>query len=183
MIRINLLPTRELRALRRKRRTLMAGAAALLLAGIALAAINVSQARRQAALESELAGLRQTVGKLRLDATATRKLEEENERQRLKNSAVSAWLARRARHPGVLSGLSSAAPDTLWLTRYAESEGTTVLEGLGTDDASIARFVRSLAGIFKSRQLVEAGKAPGEAGVRRFVIHARTGMIVKDTGR
>ena len=172
MIRINLLPTREIRALRRKRRTLMAGIAALCLAASALAAINVSQLRRQTVLESELADRRRAAARLRLETGAVKELEERIQRQRRTNHAVRAWLQRRTQYPGVLRGLSGAAPERLWLTRYAESQGTTILEGRATDDESIARFLRSLSQVFNSRQLVEAGKVAGEHGFRRFVIHA-----------
>ncbi len=172
MIRINLLPTREIRALRRKRRTLMAGIAALCLAVSALAAVNISQLRRQAGLESELADRRRAAARLRLKAGAVKGLEERIQRQRRKNHAVKAWLQRRTPYPRVLRSLSGAAPDRLWLTRYAESQGTTILEGHATDDESIAQFLRSLSRVFNSRQLVEAGKVAGEHGLRRFVIHA-----------
>ena len=172
MIRINLLPTREIRALRRKRRTLMAGIATLCLAVSALAAINVSQLRRQTGLESELADRRRAAARLRLETGAVKELEERIQRQRRTNHAVRAWLQRRTQYPGVLRGLSGAAPERLWLTRYAESQGTTILEGRATDDESIARFLRSLSQVFNSRQLVEAGKVAGEHGFRRFVIHA-----------
>ncbi len=165
MIRINLLATREVRALRRRRRTVLA----LCFAGIALAAVNLSQLHRQTALESGVAERRQAAGRLRLETEAVEELEERIRRQRRRNHAVTAWLQRRARYPEILRGLSGAAPDRLWLTRYTESQGTTVLEGRATDDESIAQFLSGLARVFRNRQLVEAGKADG---FRRFVIHA-----------
>ena len=61
----------------------------------------------------------------------------------------------------------------MWLTRYAESDGATVLEGQATEDASITRFLRDLPVYFAERQLVEAGKAPEDANLS-FVIRART---------
>ena len=175
MIRINLLQTRETRALRRKRRTVMAGVAALCIAGIALAAVNISQLRRQGALGSGLAERRRVAAGLRLETAAVKELEERVRLQRQKNHAVEAWLQRRTRHPRVLRGLSAAAPERLWLTRYAESQGTTILEGRATDDESIARFLRGLSRVFESRQLVDAGTADGQDGLRRFVIHAGPG--------
>ncbi|MDE0213256.1 MAG: hypothetical protein OXN22_04135, partial [Deltaproteobacteria bacterium] len=69
--------------------------------------------------------------------------------------------------------LAAAAPATLWLTRYAGSDGATVLEGRATDDASITRFLRDLPVDFAERQLVEAGRAP-EGEDFSFVIRART---------
>ena len=172
MIRINLLATPEIRALRRRRRTVMAGIAAICLAGIALAAVNLSQLHRQTALESGLAEGRRAAARLRLKTGAVKELEERIRQQRQQNHAVMAWLQRRARYPGILRGLSGAAPDRLWLTRYAESQGTTILEGRATDDESIARFLSGLSRVFDNRQLVEAGKADGKGGFRRFVIHA-----------
>lgn len=172
MIRINLLATREIRALRRRRRTVMAGVVALCLAGIALAAVNLSQLHRRTALESDVAEQRRAASRLRARTEAVAELEERVRRQRRQNHAVTAWLQRRAQYPEVLRGLSGAAPDRLWLTRYAESQGTTVLEGRATDDESIARFLSALSPVFSHRQLVEAGKADGEDGFRRFVIHA-----------
>ncbi len=172
MIRINLLATRETRALRRRRRTVTAGVAVLCLAGVALAAVNLSQLYRQTALESGLAERRRAAARLRLKTEAVKELEERIRQQRRRNHAVMTWLQRGARYPEILRGLSGAAPDRLWLTRYAESQGTTVLEGRATDDESIARFLSGLSPVFNNRQLVEAGKEDGEDGFRRFVIHA-----------
>ncbi len=172
MIRINLLPTRQTRAQRRRRRTVTAGAAALCLAGVALAAVNVSQCRRQAALESGLTESRRVADGLRIETEVLKELEDQVLRRRRNNEAVKAWLRQRARHPRILRDLSAAAPERLWLTRYAESGGTTILEGRATDDESIARFLRSLSRVFKSAQLMQAGKAAGEEDLRRFVIHA-----------
>ena len=171
-IRINLLATRELRTLRRKRRTIIAGVAALGLTVIVLAAANVIQLRRQAALDAELAGQQRLIDGLRRETRVVKALEERIQRQRQRNSAVESWLQRGSRYPRVLRGLSAAAPERLWLTRYSESRDTTVLEGRATDDESIARFVRSLSTVFKERRLVEAGNGPGDQELRRFVIHA-----------
>lgn len=172
MIRINLLPTREIRAARRKRRTVIAGAAALCFAAGALAAVNISQLRRQTALDSELTERRQIAAGLRLDTKAVKELEGRIRRQRQRNQAVEAWLQRRAHHSRVLRGLSTAAPERLWLTRYAESGDKTILEGRATDDDSITRFLRQLVPVFRDPRLVEAGQADDDNGLRRFVIHA-----------
>lgn len=174
MIRINLLPTRDLRAARRKRRTVIAGAAVLCFAAGALAAVNISQLRRQNVLDSELTGRRQVAAGLRREAETVRELEERILRRRQRNRAVETWLQGRARHSPVLRGLSAAAPERLWLTRYAESEGKTILEGRATDDGSITRFLRGLLPVFSDPRLVEAGQDGGDKGLRRFVIHAGT---------
>lgn len=174
MIRINLLPTRDIHAARRKRRAVIAGAAVLCFAAGALAAVNISQQRRQNALDSELTERRQVVAGLRREARAVKELEERIRWQRNRNHAVETWLQGSARHSPVLRGLSAAAPERLWLTRYAESEGKTVLEGRATDDDSITRFLRRLLPVFSDPRLVEAGQAGGDNGLRRFVIHAGT---------
>ena len=174
-IRINLVATRELRALRRKRRTIVAGVAILCLAAVTLAAGNVIQLRRQAALEAELAEQKKLIAGLRRETRAVKMVEERIQRQRRRNQAVESWLQHGARYPRILRGLSAAAPERLWLTRYAESQGTTILEGRATDDESIARFLRSLSPVFEDRRLVEAGRVPGDEGLRRFVIHAGDG--------
>lgn len=173
-IRINLLPTRERRALRRKRRRILALAAALLLTGTALGTVNVAQCRHRSGMEAGLAASRATAAALRRDAKAASALEENIQEQRRKNAAVIEWLEGRTQPAKALRGLAAAAPTTLWWTRYAESDGTTVLEGQATDDASITRFLRHLPGDFVERQLVEAGKSSGDQDFRRFVIRART---------
>jgi len=174
-IRINLLPTREIHAARRKRRTVIAGAAVLCFAGAALAAVNISLLRRQHALDSQLTERRQVAAGLRLKTKAVKELEERIRRQRHGNHAVETWLQGRARHSPILRGLSTAAPERLWLTRYAESDGKMILEGRAADDDSIMRFLRRLLPVFSDPHLVEAGQAVGDEGLRRFVIHAGTG--------
>ncbi len=172
MIRINLLPTREIHAARRKRRSVIAGAAVLCFTAGALAAVNISQLRRQKALDSELTERRQIAAGLRLETKAVKELEERIRRQRQRNHAVETWLQGRARHSPVLWGLSTAAPERLWLTRYAEADGKAILEGRAADDDSITRFLRQLVPVFRDPRLVEAGQAGGDNGLRRFVIHA-----------
>lgn len=171
--RINLLPTRESRTLRRKRRRILALTAALLLTGTALGAVNVAQCRHRSGLEAALEASRATAAALRRDAKAAGALEARIQEQRRKNAAVIRWLKNRAQPAKALRDLAAAAPATLWLTRYAESDGATVVEGQATEDASITRFLRDLPVDFAERQLVEAGKAP-EDNDFSFVIRART---------
>ncbi len=175
--RVNLLPTREARALRRKRRRVLALAASLLLTGSALGAANVAQCRHRSGLENDLAASRTSAAALRRDAKAAGALEKRIQEEEHRNEAVIGWLEGRTRPAKALRGLSAAAPATLWLTRYAESGGTTVLEGQAIDEASITRFLRDLPGDFAERQLVEAGKASGDQDFRRFVIRARTAPL------
>lgn len=176
-LRINLLPNREGRAARRKRRRILTLAASILLTGTALGAANVAQCRHRSGLENDLAAMRTTTAALRRDAEAAGALEERIQEQRRGNAAVIGWLEGRTRPAKGLRGLSAAAPATLWLTRYAESDGITVLEGQATDDASITRFLRNLPGEFAERQLVEAGEAAGDQDFRRFVVRTRTAPL------
>lgn len=171
--RINLLPTREGKALRRKHRRILALIAALLVTGTALGTVNIAQCRHRSGLASDLEASRATATALRRDAKAAGALEARIQEQRRKNAAVIQWLENRAEPEKALRGLAAAAPATLWLTRYAESDGATVLEGQATEDVSITRFLRALPGDFAERQLVEAGKAPEDNGFS-FVIRART---------
>ncbi len=171
---INLLSTREQRALRRKRRRVLALAASLCLTGTALGVVNVAQCRHRSGMEADLSALRAESASLRQAAKTAAALEKDIEQQRRRNAAIIGWIEARARPAKALRGLAGAAPETLWLTRYAESDDVTVLEGQATQDASITRFLRNLPGDFVERQLVEAGKAPGDIGFRHFVIHART---------
>lgn len=174
--RINLLPTRESRTLRRKRRRILCLTAALLLTGTALGAVNVAQCRHRSGLEADLAASRATAATLRRDAKAARALEAGIEEQRRRNAAVIGWLESRMQPAKALRSLSAAAPATLWLTRYGESGGVTELEGRATEDASITRFLRDLPGAFLERQLVEAGKASEDEDFS-FVIRARTAPL------
>lgn len=173
-IRINLLPTRDIQAARRKRRAVIAGAAVLCFAAGVLAAVNISQLRRQKALDSELTERRQIAAGLRLETRAVKDLEARIRRQRQRNHAVETWLQGRARHSPLLRALSAAAPERLWLTRYAESNGKTILEGRAVDNESITRFLRRLIPVFSDPRLVEAGQAGGDNSLRRFVIRAGT---------
>ncbi len=172
MIRVNLLDSTETRGLQRRRRALAAGVATLLLAAGALAAVNISQVRRRAALESHLTERQRTVDGLRAETEAVGELKERIRRQRERNQAVDAWLRRRGRHARTLRGLSETAPDRLWLTRYVESRGTTTLEGRAAGNEPIAQFLRRVSRVLKNARLVEVGTEPG---FRRFVIQGEGG--------
>ena len=85
----------------------------------------------------------------------------------------------------VLSDLSHAAPEQVWLLEFKESGGLATISGLGLDDQTIANFMRKLDGspYFDGVDLVETQQSEQDGvQLKRFVVNARLSYSGKDLG-
>ncbi|MPZ77074.1 MAG: hypothetical protein GEU77_11180, partial [Deltaproteobacteria bacterium] len=75
----------------------------------------------------------------------------------------------------VMDSLAAAIPSTLWLIELKQSGGNLLINGLATDNQSVAEFVRSLSrsAHFKNVELIESTQADEKTGpFKKFSIQS-----------
>ncbi|HXJ36469.1 MAG TPA: PilN domain-containing protein [Candidatus Eisenbacteria bacterium] len=144
MIRINLLPTEEAQRAADQRQQLatvgliVAVGAFLLVIGHSIqAARYAATQRRVTQVTEELQAIAGPYGDVLRIQAQQKELEE-------KLKVISQLEARSAGPVRMLADLSSATPDKLWLTEFAEAAGTVHMQGFSVDEQTIADFLRKL---------------------------------------
>lgn len=175
MIRINLIPAEEVQRSAGKRQqmaigALVVGGAVLLLIGVhgwqqvALMSANRTQAR----LEREIAELKGPY-------EAVVQMERQKKELQEKLAVIHDLEAKKVGPVRMLTDLSDATPEKLWLTEFVETGGAARLSGLGVDEQTVADFLRRLdsSPFFVGVDLEETSQVEN-AGVKhkRFVIRA-----------
>jgi type IV pilus assembly protein PilN len=175
MIRINLIPAEEVERSAGKRQhmaigVLVVGGAVALLVGLhgwqQLALMSAG--RTQARLEREIAELKGPY-------EAVVQMEKQKKELEEKLAVIRGLEAKKVGPVRVLSDLSVAIPDTLWLTEFVETGGAARIAGLGVDEQTIADFLRRLAAspYFRGVDLDETIQVEtGGVKHKRFVIRA-----------
>src|SRR5512145_510192 len=110
MIRINLLPVREIKAEVSRRRELTLGALCLSLTLVTIAAVYLVQYGRVSALENELEGLRGELAKLNVQAKGVADLEAKIREVKSKHQVIEDIDKKKAGPVRVMQSLSAATP-------------------------------------------------------------------------
>ena len=123
MIRINLLPVKELEAESVRRRELTIGGAVLGLALLVMGGIYFLQWREHSRLENELTDLRNEIQALNVKVREVGDLQNKIKDLRGKNKILEDLSKKRVGPVRVLESLSVATPTSLWLTELRENGG------------------------------------------------------------
>ncbi|OFV87388.1 MAG: hypothetical protein A3J75_01880 [Acidobacteria bacterium RBG_16_68_9] len=181
MIRINLLPIREAeRALGKRQQR------ALAVLGIAVALLimvvpYMVQGRRMATLDREIAEVQAQIKQFDERVKEVRDLDRIKEELQTKLRIIEDLNDKRVGPARVLSDLSRATPDNLWLVDFKEITGGVTLTGMALDNQTIALFMRQLQAspYFYNVDLVETtqsnpgrGAPPELAAFKRFIVNA-----------
>ena len=185
MIRINLLPVREVEreAGRRQETRLVYLSAVLVL--VVLGGIEVASRLRLVPLKREYAQLQADIVALDKKSEELTKLETERKDLEEKLKTIATLEAKKIGPVNVLSDLSEAAPDQVWLLEFKETGGLATISGLGLDDQTIADFMRKLAAspYFDGVDLVETAQSELDGvQLKRFVVNARLSYSGKSLG-
>ena len=166
MIRVNLLPVKELQAAVRRRRDLTMGAIVLGGFALVLLALFLVQYYRRFSLASALASLRSEIQaldvKLKQVGDLQGKIKEYTNRHN-----IFSELNKKKRGPvGVMESLSAATPPRLWLTEFKETGGKLTINGTAADNQTVAEFLKALGGsaYFREVELVETAQGGQETG-------------------
>jgi type IV pilus assembly protein PilN len=185
VIRINLLPVREVEreAGRRQDTRLVYLGIALVL--VVLAGIEVASRMRLVPLQREHASLQADIVALEKKTTELAKLEVERKDLEEKLKTIATLEAKKIGPVQVLADLSDAAPEQVWLLEFKEIGGLATISGLGLDDQTIANFMRKLGAspYFDGVDLVETTQSEQDGvQLKRFVINARLSYSGKSLG-
>lgn len=175
MIRINLIPAEEVKRSAGKRQQMAIGVVAL---GCTAMLLLVTHGWQQLALMSATrtsARLERQIAELKGPYEAVMQMERQKKELQEKLAVIHELEAKKVGPVRMLSDLSNATPEKLWLTEFVETAGALRLGGLGVDEQTVADFLRRLAAspYFVGVDLEETSQVQTD-GVKhkRFVIRA-----------
>jgi type IV pilus assembly protein PilN len=175
MIRVNLLPVKELKAESSRRRDLIIGGLTLGLTALILVGVYFYQSYRRSNLGNELAGLRKEIDALNVKVKEIGDLQIKIKDFASKHKVIDDLNQKKIGPVKVMENLSAATPPTLWLTEFKETNGSSDIRGLALDNQTIADFINTLArtGQFKDVELIETVQADEKSGsYKKFAIRA-----------
>ncbi len=160
MIRINLLPVREIKAEVGRRNDLIVAGLSLALTAVLIVGVYLFQSHRRSSLEAEVASLQKEIAALNVQIKEVGDLEKKIGDLKSKLKVIDDLNKKKIGPVKVMESLSSATPARLWLTEFKESSGSLSLNGGATDNQTIADFLRALArsAYFKDVDLIESSQ-------------------------
>jgi len=180
MIRINLLPVKALQAEVTRRREMIVGGVALGAVLLLLAGSYFYQAHELSGLQAELASLRAELQALNVKVKEVGDLQNKIKDLRSKNKIIENLNRKKSGPVLVMESLSSATPNSVWLTDLKESAGSVTMNGLAVDNQSIADFMKTIAvsKFFNNVELVESTQGSGaSASFKKFSI--KSGVLYR----
>jgi type IV pilus assembly protein PilN len=175
MIRVNLLPVKELLAAVRRRRELTIGAIVLGGAALVLVGLFLKQTYELSTLNSELTSLRNEIQTLNTKVKQVGDLQNKIKELNAKHKVIADLNRKKAGPVGVMESLSAATPARLWLTEFREIGGRVTMLGFAADNQTVADFLKALAATayFRDVELVETTQgAQAASPYKRFSIRA-----------
>ncbi len=161
MIRINLLPIRELKRRAAVRRTFLAVMGGLVCVLLVLGGVAWWQADRIEAATKEIDRLKQEKNRYAQVNDKIKRLKQTRELLE-KKIAVIRELKRRTSLPvHMLDQIAELIPaDRMWLNSLRQNDGSIALQGVALDNATIAQFMEALAGspYFQAPELISASQ-------------------------
>lgn len=171
MIRVNLLPVKQIKAEVSRRRDLMMGGMALGLAALIIFGTYLFQSYRISKLQNELDNTRNEIKTLDIKVKEFGELRKKITEFESKHKIIEDLNRRKAGPVRVMESLSAAAPTALWLTEFKETGGKLAITGMAVDNQTVADFLKALAAFqyFKDVELVETTEGgPGSGTLRKF---------------
>ena len=176
MIRINLLPVKELQAEVTRRREMIIGSVVLGVTVVLLLSAHLYQSYQLSNREKELAALRTELQALNAKVKEIADLQVKIKDLRGKQKIIDDLNSKKSGPVLVMASLSQATPSSLWLTDLRESGGIVTMNGLATDNETVATFMKSLAGSkhFTGVELIETTQGvKATEGLKKFALKAR----------
>lgn len=171
MIRVNLLPVKQIKAEVSRRRDLIIGGTALGLAALIILGAYLYQAYRISKLKNEIATARGEIKALDVKVKEYGELQKKVKEFESKHKIIEDLTQRKTGPVHVMESLSAATPPTLWLTEFKETGGKLVITGLAVDNQTVADFLKALATFhyFRDVELVETTEGgPGGGPLKKF---------------
>ena len=177
MIRINLLPVRELKAEVARRQELTIGVMCLVLTGIVMGAFHIIQSLRLSSNEEELAALSNEIKALNSQAKGVTNLKKNIGVLKQKLKVIDELGKQKTGPAKVMESLSAAMPPRLWITEFKESGGNLSISGMAVDNQTIAGFLKALSAspYFQGVELGETTQIDKkkQPSLKKFVLRSR----------
>lgn len=176
MIRINLLPVREIQAEWGRRQELTIAGLALALTVVLIVLLFLFQSYRIGGLDKELGGLRKEVAGLDVQVKEIGEIKTKIAELKEKLKVIDDLTQKKTGPVRVMESLSQATPSRLWLTQFRETGGLLSMEGLAVDDQTVADFMRGLSKSphFVNVDLIETARTEKEGiPLKKFSIRAK----------
>jgi type IV pilus assembly protein PilN len=173
MIRVNLLPVKQIKAEVSRRRDLAIGGLALGFTAAIIFAAHFYQSYHMSKLENEITSVRAEIKALDVRVKQFGELQKNVKEFESKHKVIGDLNRRKIGPVRVMESLSAATPPTLWLTEFKETSGKLLITGLALDNQTVANFLKALATFyyFKDVELVETTEAgPGTGSLRKFTV-------------
>jgi type IV pilus assembly protein PilN len=173
MIRINLLPVRELQAEVMRRREITIGAVVLGAVTLLLLGTYFYRSYELTLLEKQLAELRAEMLALNARVKQVGDLQNRIKEFDSKHKVIADLNKKKTGPVGVMESLSNATPTRLWLTEFKEVGSKLTMSGFAADNQTVADFLKALAATayFRDVELVETAQGAQDAGTfKRFSI-------------
>ena len=144
MIRINLLPTEEVERAADQRQQIATVGLVVAVSLLGLVVIHSVQAARTARANHRLTQVREELEAITGPYQELVKIQAQQKELEEKLKVITQLEARSGGPVKVMSDLSTAMPDKLWLTEFNEAAGTVKMSGYSVDEQTIADFLRRL---------------------------------------
>jgi type IV pilus assembly protein PilN len=147
MIRINLLPVREVEQASSRRKEIALAGGLIVLTCIGVVIAYVLQRVQLHEVNAELQRVERALERIRLQNQELERIERQKkdieDKVRLVRLLTSPQ--RRAALVHVLDDLSTSTPESLWLTDFLETKGAAKISGKAIDNQTIAAFAHNLS--------------------------------------
>src|SRR5688572_16929615 len=145
MIRINLLPVKELQAEVTRRREITIGAVALGVVVVLVLGMTLYQSYQLNRLDQELTGLRAELVALNTKIKQVGDLQNRIKEYNSKNEVIADLNRKKTGPVGIMQSLSAATPTRLWLIEFKEVGSKLTMVGFAADNQTVADFLKALA--------------------------------------
>ena len=176
MIRINLIPVEETQRAAGRRHDVAIGVLVLAVMVFGLVSAHLWQSIRMAAARHDIRRITEEIKAIEGPYAESLKIDQQKQELREKLRVIGQLEAKKVGPVRILADLSSATPDKLWLTEFADSNGTLKLTGLGVDEQTVADFLRKLGTLpfFQTVDLDETSQVDqGGVKLKKFVIRGQ----------
>jgi type IV pilus assembly protein PilN len=176
MIRINLLPAKEAARAAGRRQELALGVLVIGVAVFGLVMAHTWQKARMISAGRQLRKVEAEIAALAGPFADVTRMEQQKQELREKLRVIALLEAKKVGPVKILADLSEATPEKLWLTEFADTNGTLKLTGLGIDEQTVADFLRRLSALtfLRNVDLDETSQVTQEgAKLKKFVIRGQ----------
>lgn len=157
MIRINLLPVKEITAEVGRRQEVLIAGLSLSLTVVLVVGLYFFQAFRLYGLRTEADSIKKEMETLDTQLKEVGDLRQKVTALEQKIKVIDDLTKKKVGPVKIMESLSSATPPRLWLIEFKETGGNLLINGLAVDNQTVADFLKSLStfAYFNNVDLIE----------------------------